>query len=264
MLDDNNFGSFMNQREFGFGSRIYKFGKRPAVTLRMYNASVCWRFLTCSVTEGFGRWIDFGMEQVQWNFSCLNLLESYWYCALHVWSALQNSLDKLSFSKVVSARTQVVQGTMYHLTIEVQEGGNPRLYDAKVWVKPWENFKKLEEFKPAVTPSTFTSADLGTRTGTWAVHLFACVQVVIFSGPSDLQWSNFLLQFPDEAVYSCCSCEFRFAVTSFMASNMCLLEAELCVHFHTLRVICGSFSRAQSDEWRVVSFEKVAFNDPHN
>ncbi len=264
MLDDNNFGSFMNQREFGFGSRIYKFGKRPAVTLRMYNASVCWRFLTCSVTEGFGRWIDFGMDQVQWNFSCLNLLESYWYCALHVWSALQNSLDKLSFSKVVSARTQVVQGTMYHLTIEVQEGGNPRLYDAKVWVKPWENFKKLEEFKPAVTPSTFTSADLGTRTGTWPVHLFACVQVVIFSGPSDLQWSNFLLQFPDEAVYSCCSCEFRFAVTSFMASNMCLLEAELCVHFHTLRVICGSFSRAQSDEWWVVSFEKVAFNDPCN
>jgi hypothetical protein len=99
---------------------------------------------------------------------------------------LQNSLDKLSFSKVVSARTQVVQGTMYHLTIEVQEGGNPRLYDAKVWVKPWENFKKLEEFKPAVTPSTFTSADLGTRTGTWAVHIFACVQVVIFSGPNDL------------------------------------------------------------------------------
>jgi hypothetical protein len=85
------------------------------------------------------------------------------------------------------------------------------------------------------------------------------VQVVIFSGPSDLQWSNFLLQFPDEAVYSCCSCEFRFAVTSFMASNMCLLEAELI-----LRVICGSFSRAQSDEWRVVSFEKVAFNDPRN
>jgi hypothetical protein len=100
---------------------------------------------------------------------------------------LQNSLDKLSFSKVVSARTQVVQGTMYHLTIEVQEGGNPKLYEAKVWVKPWENFKKLEDFKPAVTPSVFTSADLGTRTGTWPVHLFACVQVVMFSGPSDLQ-----------------------------------------------------------------------------
>jgi hypothetical protein len=100
---------------------------------------------------------------------------------------LQNSLDKLSFSKVVSAGTQVVQGTMYHLTIEVQEGGNPKLYDAKVWVKPWENFKKLEEFKPAVTPSKFTSADLGTRTGTWPVHLIACVQVVIFSGPCDLQ-----------------------------------------------------------------------------
>ncbi|CAK9872365.1 unnamed protein product [Sphagnum jensenii] len=85
-----------------------------------------------------------------------------------------NSLDKLSFSKVVSARTQVVQGTMYHLTIEVQEGGNPRLYDAKVWVKPWENFKKLEEFKPAVTPSTFTSADLGTRTGIPLTNMRNC------------------------------------------------------------------------------------------
>jgi flavin-binding protein dodecin len=62
-----------------------------------------------------------------------------------------NSLQKLTFSKVVSAKKQVVQGTMYHFTIEVQEDGHPKLYDAKVWLKPWENFKKLEEFKPSAT-----------------------------------------------------------------------------------------------------------------
>ncbi len=77
---------------------------------------------------GFGVWWIFG-----WGF------------------VLQNSLQKLTFSKVVSAKKQVVQGTMYHFTIEVQEDGQPKLYDAKVWLKPWENFKKLEEFKPSAT-----------------------------------------------------------------------------------------------------------------
>ncbi|KAG0567045.1 hypothetical protein M758_7G100000 [Ceratodon purpureus] len=60
----------------------------------------------------------------------------------------QNSLEKLKFSKLVSAHTQVVQGTMYHLVIEVEEGAQPKQYEAKVWVKSWEKFKKLEEFKP--------------------------------------------------------------------------------------------------------------------
>jgi hypothetical protein len=59
-----------------------------------------------------------------------------------------NSVEKLTFSKVVSAHKQVVQGTMYYLVIEVTEDNKPKEYEAKVWVKPWENFKKLEEFKP--------------------------------------------------------------------------------------------------------------------
>ena len=54
----------------------------------------------------------------------------------------------MTFSKVVSAHKQVVQGTMYHLVIEVMEASKPKEYEAKVWVKPWENFKKVEEFKP--------------------------------------------------------------------------------------------------------------------
>ena len=54
----------------------------------------------------------------------------------------------MAFSKVVSAHTQVVQGTMYHLLIEVEEESKPKQYEAKVWVKPWEDFRKLHEFKP--------------------------------------------------------------------------------------------------------------------
>jgi hypothetical protein len=61
---------------------------------------------------------------------------------------LQSSLPKIAFSKVVSAHTQVVQGSMYHLLIEVEEESKPKQYEAKVWVKPWQNFKQLLEFKP--------------------------------------------------------------------------------------------------------------------
>jgi cystatin-C len=64
----------------------------------------------------------------------------------------QNVVHKLSFSKVVSAREQVVAGTMYYLRIVVLESGTPKLYDCKIWVKPWENFKQLESFVPVVSP----------------------------------------------------------------------------------------------------------------
>lgn len=72
----------------------------------------------------------------------------------------------LSFSRVVKVEEQVVAGTMYHLTLEAKEDGDsvPKLYEAKVWVKPWENFKKLQDFKPAPS-SSITSADLGVKRG---------------------------------------------------------------------------------------------------
>lgn len=60
---------------------------------------------------------------------------------------LKNAL--LEFTKVVKAEEQVVAGTMYHLTLEVINAGKKKLYEAKVWVKPWLNFKELQEFKPA-------------------------------------------------------------------------------------------------------------------
>lgn len=75
------------------------------------------------------------------------------------------SASDISFSKVLAAKEQVVQGTMYYITIEVKEGGVPKQYEAKVWVKPWEGFKELESFKPS-TPSHYDSAaDLTAESG---------------------------------------------------------------------------------------------------
>ncbi|PAN27976.1 hypothetical protein PAHAL_5G121900 [Panicum hallii] len=54
----------------------------------------------------------------------------------------------LGFEKLVKAKTQVVAGTMYYLTVEAKDGETKKLYEAKVWEKPWENFKELQEFKP--------------------------------------------------------------------------------------------------------------------
>ncbi|EFH56155.1 FL3-27 [Arabidopsis lyrata subsp. lyrata] len=53
----------------------------------------------------------------------------------------------LEFKKIVKAREQVVSGTMYHLTLEAKEGDHTKNFEAKVWVKPWMNFKQLQEFK---------------------------------------------------------------------------------------------------------------------
>ncbi|KAK7405568.1 hypothetical protein VNO78_07000 [Psophocarpus tetragonolobus] len=73
----------------------------------------------------------------------------------------QNSL--LEFVRVVRAQEQVVAGTLHHLTVEAIEAGEKKLYEAKVWVKPWLNFKELQEFKPAGDSSSFTSSDLGVK-----------------------------------------------------------------------------------------------------
>ncbi|CAL4960893.1 unnamed protein product [Urochloa decumbens] len=54
----------------------------------------------------------------------------------------------LAYEKLVKAKRQVVAGTMYYLTVEAKDGEAKKLYEAKVWEKPWENFKELQEFKP--------------------------------------------------------------------------------------------------------------------
>ncbi|KAJ0629520.1 putative Cystatin domain-containing protein [Helianthus annuus] len=64
----------------------------------------------------------------------------------------QNTL--LEFGKVLNAKEQIVAGKLCYITLEATDGGVKKTYEAKVWVKPWENFKELQEFKPvdAATP----------------------------------------------------------------------------------------------------------------
>ncbi|KAI3692826.1 hypothetical protein L6452_32650 [Arctium lappa] len=53
----------------------------------------------------------------------------------------------LEFGKVVNTKEQVVQGKVYIITLEANDGGETKTYEAKVWVKSWENFQELQEFK---------------------------------------------------------------------------------------------------------------------
>lgn len=55
---------------------------------------------------------------------------------------MQNCIIK--FDRLVKARKQVMTSKMYYLTLEAQDG---RVYEAKVLVKPWMNFKELQDFK---------------------------------------------------------------------------------------------------------------------
>ncbi|EEC70385.1 hypothetical protein OsI_01337 [Oryza sativa Indica Group] len=71
----------------------------------------------------------------------------------------------LEFVRVVEAKEQVVAGTLHHLTLEALEAGRKKVYEAKVWVKPWLDFKELQEFRNTGDATTFTNADLGAKKG---------------------------------------------------------------------------------------------------
>jgi hypothetical protein len=75
----------------------------------------------------------------------------------------QNAM--LEFVRVVEAKEQVVAGTLHHLTLEAIEAGTKKLYEAKVWVKPWMDFKELQYFSHKGDAATFTNADLGAKKG---------------------------------------------------------------------------------------------------
>ncbi|CAL0302539.1 unnamed protein product [Lupinus luteus] len=56
----------------------------------------------------------------------------------------QNAL--LEFGRVISAQQKVVSGTLHHITLEAKDGDKKKVYEAKVWEKPWLNFKEVQEF----------------------------------------------------------------------------------------------------------------------
>ncbi|VAH60138.1 unnamed protein product [Triticum turgidum subsp. durum] len=45
------------------------------------------------------------------------------------------------------------------------EAGRKKLYEAKVWVKPWLDFKELQEFRHTGDATSFTISDLGAKRG---------------------------------------------------------------------------------------------------
>lgn len=59
---------------------------------------------------------------------------------------MQNSM--IEFGRVVNTKEQVVAGTIYYITLEATDAGKKKTFEAKVWVKPWMNFKEVQEFKP--------------------------------------------------------------------------------------------------------------------
>ena len=69
----------------------------------------------------------------------------------------------LELARVVKVQEQVVAGTLHHLTLEVIDAGEKKIYEAKVWVKPWMNFKELQEFKHIGEHPTNTRSDLGVE-----------------------------------------------------------------------------------------------------
>lgn len=58
---------------------------------------------------------------------------------------------RLEFSRVVAAQRQVVSGLMYYLTVAAveEDGGEERVFDAQVVVKPWLESRTLLKFAPA-------------------------------------------------------------------------------------------------------------------
>ncbi|XP_042385774.1 cysteine proteinase inhibitor 6-like [Zingiber officinale] len=65
----------------------------------------------------------------------------------------------LKFTQLLKAKEQVVAGKMYYLTLEDNDCGSKKQYEAKVWVKPWMNFMELEDFKPLTDSPSTSSQD---------------------------------------------------------------------------------------------------------
>ncbi|PWA45291.1 cystatin [Artemisia annua] len=59
-----------------------------------------------------------------------------------------NSQASLEFRKVVRGQSQVVAGMNYNLTIAALDGDDhvENNYVAIVWIKPWEQFRRLVSF----------------------------------------------------------------------------------------------------------------------
>lgn len=97
-----------------------------------------------------------GISDVEGNANSLQL-ENLARFAVDEHNKKENSM--LEFKKVVKVEQQVVAGTVYYITLEAMDGDKLKIYEAKVWEKPWMDFKELQDFKligdaPAVCSAT--------------------------------------------------------------------------------------------------------------
>ncbi|KAI3512089.1 hypothetical protein L1887_19276 [Cichorium endivia] len=93
---------------------------------------------------GGGRVMERGLNGVE--------TESLARFAVEQHNKKENSL--LKFSRLIKAKEQVVAGKLYHLTLEaIDPSGKIKVYETKIWVKPWINFKQMQEFKVSDDPS---------------------------------------------------------------------------------------------------------------
>ncbi|XP_030553036.2 cysteine proteinase inhibitor 1-like [Rhodamnia argentea] len=53
----------------------------------------------------------------------------------------------LLLKSVVKGETQVTAGTNYRLVVEVKGGADAGRFEALVWDKPWEHFRRLSSFE---------------------------------------------------------------------------------------------------------------------
>ncbi|GMH08103.1 hypothetical protein Nepgr_009943 [Nepenthes gracilis] len=89
--------------------------------------------------------------------------ESLGRFAVDEYNKRENAL--LVFARVLKVKEQVVAGKLYHLTLMAIDANRKKIYEAKVWVKPWVNFKQLQEFKHAKDSSQLAAVDLGIIQG---------------------------------------------------------------------------------------------------
>ncbi|KAG6473661.1 hypothetical protein ZIOFF_067578 [Zingiber officinale] len=86
----------------------------------------------------------------------------------HVTCNISATVDEVSapgavaldlIEQLLKAKEQVVASKMYYLTLEANDCGSKKQYEAKVWVKPWMNFMELEDFKPLTDSPSTSSQD---------------------------------------------------------------------------------------------------------
>ncbi|KAF0922767.1 hypothetical protein E2562_001154 [Oryza meyeriana var. granulata] len=77
----------------------------------------------------------------------------------------KNQGAALEFARVVKAKRQVVTGTLHDLMLEVVDSGKKSLYSAKVWVKPWLDFKAVVEFRHVGDSQSQSSTAVDGNTG---------------------------------------------------------------------------------------------------